>query len=117
MPQIARAIARCKRIATHFHHSCKSSYILKEKQKSLGYKEHVLIQEVATRWNSLYYMATRILEQQQPLCASLLEIHKTELMPTDAEFKTLEEFASVMKVLVDVTEAIGGETWITVSTI
>ncbi len=54
LPQIIKAIARCKKIATHFHHSCKSSYILKEKQKSLGHKELVVIQEVSTRWNSSY---------------------------------------------------------------
>ncbi len=117
LPQIIKAIARCKKIAKHFHHSCKSSYILKEKQKSLGHKELVVIQEVSTRWNSSYYMVERVLLQQQPLCATLLEIHKTDLMPTDSEFKTLEEFISTMKPLVDITEAIGAEKWVTVSTL
>lgn len=117
LPQVVKALARCKRIATHFHHSSKSSYILKNKQKSLGHKEHTVIQDVATRWNSSYYMASHILEQQQPLCATLLEVRKTEFMPSDSEFQTLEEFVSVMKPLVDITEAIGSETWITVSTL
>ena len=117
LTQVAKAIACCKRIATHFHHSSKSSYILKDKQKSLKLKEHCLIQEVSTRWNSSYYMVCRILEQQQPLCATLLEIHKAELMPTDTEFKTLEEFVDTMKPLVDITEAIGTEKWISVFTI
>ncbi len=62
-------------------------------------------------------MVERVLLQQQPLCATLLEIHKTDIMPTDSEFKTLEEFISTMKPLVDITEAIGAEKWVTVSTL
>ena len=38
-------------------------------------------------------------------------------MPSDTEFSTLEAFVSVMKLLVEITEAIGGEKWITISTI
>ena len=52
-------------------------------------------------------MVSRVLEQQQPICATLLEIQKTELMPSDQEFKTMEDYVAVMKPLVDVTEAIG----------
>ena len=89
LPEIVKAIARCKRIVTHFNHSCKASYLLKEKQKNLGNKQHCLIQDVVTRWNSAYYMVERIIEQQQPLCATLLELHKGDLMPSDTEFKTL----------------------------
>ena len=37
-------------------------------------------------------------------------------MPSDSEFATLEAFLSVMKLLVEITEAIGGEKWITIST-
>lgn len=38
-------------------------------------------------------------------------------MPTESEFKSLEEFVAVMKPLVDITEAIGAEKWVTVSTL
>ena len=38
-------------------------------------------------------------------------------MPTDAEFTTLESYCKVMKPLVDITEDIGGERWVTVSTV
>ena len=47
------------------------------------------MQDVATRWNSSYYMLECILKQQQPLCATLLEIRKTDLMPTDGEITTI----------------------------
>ena len=38
-------------------------------------------------------------------------------MPSDSEFATLEAIVSVMKLAVEITEAIGGEKWITISTI
>ena len=106
LPQVVKGIARCKRIATHFHHSSKSSYILKQKQTSLGHKDLCIIQAVPTRWNSSYDMVQHILQQQQPLCATLLEIHKTDLMPTESEFKTLEEFVLTVKPLVYITELV-----------
>ena len=62
-------------------------------------------------------MVARILEQQQPLCATLLELKKGDLMPTDAEFTTMEDYVQIMKPLVDITEAIGAEKWVTISTI
>ena len=38
-------------------------------------------------------------------------------MPSDAEFNTLELFVKVMKSLVDITEAIGTEKWVTISVV
>ena len=35
-------------------------------------------------------------------------------MPSDAEFNTLELFVKVMKPVVDITEAIGTESWVTI---
>ena len=117
LPLVVKAIARCKRIVTHFNHSSKSSYLLKEKQSNLGHKQHSLIQDVITRWNSAYYMIKRMLEQQQPLCATLLELHKGDVWPTDTELKTLEGFVMVMEPLVEITEAIGADKWVTISTL
>ena len=62
-------------------------------------------------------MAERILEQQQPLCAALLELKKDDLMPSEKEFSTLEHFTEFMKPMVEITEAIGGEKWVTISAI
>ena len=109
-PDVSKALAWCRHLVSHFNQSSKSSYILKEKQADLKYKELALIQSVATRWNSSYYMVERIISQQQPLCVALLELRKGDLMPSDDEIKTLESFLEVMKPLVMMTEAIGGVT-------
>ena len=109
-PEITKVFARCRRLVSHFNRSSKSSCLLKEKQQDLHHKQHNLVQDV-TRWNSAYYMVQRVLEQQQPLCATLLG----DLMPSDSEFDTMEKYVIVMKPLVEITEAIGAEQWVTIS--
>ena len=117
LPEVSRALARCRQLVGHFNRSAKSNYLLKQKQTDLRHKQLALIQDVSTRWNSAYYMVERILSQQQPLCATLLELHKGDMMPSDAEFSTLEIFVKVMKPLVEITEDIGAEKWVTISVV
>ena len=115
--EVTKVIARCRRLVSHFHHSSKDTYVLKQKQADLRHKDHSLIQDVTTRWNSSYYMISRILEQQQPLCAALLEVKRTDLFPSEEEFATMDIYIDVMKPLVTITEAIGAQKWVTISTL
>jgi len=117
LPEVSRALARCRNLVSHFNRSSKSTYLLKQKQISLQHEQLSLVQDVSTRWNSAYYMAKRLLSQKQPICATLIEIRKGDLMPSDAEFKTLELFVKVMKPLVEVTESIGAQKWVTISAV
>ena len=117
LPDVSKALARCRNLVSHFNRSAKSTNLFKKKQTNLKHKSLCLIQEVATRWNSSYYMAERILSQQQPICATLIELRKGEMIPTDNEFKTLECFVKVTKLFVDITEALGAEKWVTISTL
>ena len=41
-------------------------------------------------------MMERILQQQQPLCATLIEIRRSDLMPTDTEISNIEGFVEAM---------------------
>ena len=54
-------------------------------------------------------MICRVIGQQQPLCAALLELKKSDLMPSDTEFLTMETYVEVMKPLVAIAEAMGAE--------
>ena len=117
LPVVSKAVARCRRLVSHFHHSSKSSYLLKTKQEDLRHPTHSLIGDVVTRWNSTFYMIECVLEQQQPLCAALLALKKGDLMPSDTEFAVMETYVQVMKPLVTITEAIGAQKWVTISTV
>ena len=97
LPEVSKALARCRRLVSHFNHSSKSTYLLRQKQADLHHKQLSLVQDVPTRWNSVYYMVERILAPQQPLCATLLELRKGDFMPSESEFSTMETFVAVMK--------------------
>ena len=60
-------------------------------------------------------MIQRVLEQQQPLCASLLELKNGDLMSTDVEFANMELFVQIMKPIVEITEALGAQKYVTIS--
>ena len=60
-------------------------------------------------------MLKRILKQQQPLFATPIEIHKSGLMPSDAEITAMKAFIAVMDPIVNITEEICGEKWVTLS--
>jgi len=53
--------------------------------------------DVVTRWNSSYYMVDQ--ELQQPICAALQQLKRGELMLP----------ICIVKPLVQITEALGGE--------
>ena len=111
LTRVSSALVRCRRPVSHFNHSVKSTYMLNQKQTNLQCKKLGLVEDVVTRWNSAYYMAERVLSQQQPLCAALVELRKGVLMPSNVEFTTLESFVKV------ITEAIGAEKWVTISAV
>ena len=68
-------------------------------------------------WNSSYYKVKHIIQLQQPLYAALIDIKRTDLMPTEMEISTMEIFIEVLKPVVEITEAIGSEKSVTISTI
>lgn len=75
------------------------------------------LQDITTRWNSSYFMLKRILAQQQPLCAALIELRKADLMPSDSEFQAMESFVQVMEPIAKITAVAGAEKWITLSAV
>lgn len=60
----SRLLGRVRRISTFFHHSTTV-------RQCLGLKNHKLVTDVATRWNSTCDMVERFLEQQPAICATL----------------------------------------------
>ena len=61
------------------------------------------------RWNSSYYMVERVVELQQPICAALLELKRSELMPSDTELAAMSDYLFVVDPLVQITEGLGRE--------
>ncbi|XP_039311284.1 zinc finger BED domain-containing protein 4-like [Solenopsis invicta] len=66
-------LGKCRKIVGHFSHSSLACSKLKNIQKNLKLPIHKLIQDVTTRWNSTFYMLSRLLEQQQAVTAYAAE--------------------------------------------
>ena len=69
-------LAICRLIAGHFNRSPLAHHRLATLQEKHNLRKHHIIQDVATRWNSSFYMLQRILEQKNALVeyASLYDI-------------------------------------------
>ena len=107
---VKAALARVSNIVSHFHRSSKATYSLKEKQNLLGLKPHMLKSSCVTRWGSTYEMLARFIEQQQAVCAVLLEDGGDRvLMPSSTEFAVIEELVDILKPFNDATEILSGD--------
>ena len=48
-------LAKCRKIVSHYHHSCQASKRLHKEQNRLGHTERALLMAVATCWNSDFF--------------------------------------------------------------
>lgn len=71
--KIVDIIAKCRKIVSHFNHSSQACTKLKIIQENLKLPIHKLIQDVVTRWNSTFYMLSRLYEQKQAVTAYATE--------------------------------------------
>lgn len=119
-PQISKTLAAARCLVEHFKRSELASSKLKTKQKQMGTKEHTLIQDVSTRWNSTYYMVTRLVEQRWPLTATLSDPSVTQRGKQYLDLKPdqwtlLEDLAKALEPFEGATVYISGESYATVS--
>ena len=62
-PPIKHAVAAGRCLTTHFRKSEPALRALRSCQKDMIVEPHNLIQDINTRWNSMYYMIERLVEQ------------------------------------------------------
>ena len=97
---VQRVTARCRKLVGHFRHSYVAQNALERTQSRLDLPQHKLVQEVATRWNSVYDMIQRLLEQQAAVSAVLLESGKVAhraMLLTAEEVTDLELIATILQ--------------------
>lgn len=110
-------ITKCKKIVNHFHKSGKFSNILRNVQQEMKVNEYKLIQQVDTRWNSVYYMAKRITELFDVLVVTLSKIDRPPAMLTNTELNFLFDLCDLLELFDKSTKMIFGEKYCTISMI
>lgn len=76
---LLRVQQRAKNVVTFFNHSTNASDRLGEVQRQLSFPQHKLIQDVATRWNSTFFMFERIVEQHECITTALCLSSRNDL--------------------------------------
>lgn len=114
--RVERAVSICKKIVSSFSFSWRRRRELGLKQQELKLPEHQLISESPTRWGSRQKMIDRILEQEPAIAQVLKADRKTRhLVLSWQELDVLESVNKALKPLVEFTDALSGEQYVTVS--
>ncbi|XP_058248423.1 E3 SUMO-protein ligase ZBED1-like isoform X2 [Hemibagrus wyckioides] len=115
-PRIDRAVGVCKKLVSTFSYSWKRKREFIAAQKELKLPEHSLKTECPTRWGSRQAMIERVIEQEKAIAHVLSSDKKSRhLIPTWQDMDVLEAINKSLQPLVKFTEALSGETYVSVS--
>lgn len=115
LPDLLHMQQRCSAIVTFFHHSTRAAEKLKAFQNQLKCPEHKLIQSVETRWNAVFYMFERLLEQKEAVTTVLCLIGKPSLCLSEEEWYMITLSIEALKPFEEVTREISTEKHVSVS--
>ncbi|KAK1906521.1 Zinc finger BED domain containing protein 1 [Dissostichus eleginoides] len=114
--RIDRAVGVCKKVVSSFSFSWKKRRDLGTAQQELNSPAHQLISESPTRWGSRAKMIERVLEQERAISQVLAADKKTRhLVLTWQDLEVLESVLKALKPLLEFTDALSGEDYVTVS--
>ncbi|KAK0137901.1 Zinc finger BED domain-containing protein 1 [Merluccius polli] len=112
--RIGRAMGVCKKVVSAFSYSWKKKRELTDVQKRLNLPEHSLKTECPTRWGSRQAMIGRVLEQQKAIAEVLFNDTKNRhLTPSWQDIDVLEAINKSLSPLVEFTDALFGEQYVT----
>ena len=88
---------KCRNVVLYFHCSSKASDKLATTQSHLKLKNHKLIQDVETRWNSLMYMFERLIEQHEAVTTTLCLMDKNSLCLSSGDVEEMKNAVTLLK--------------------
>lgn len=102
-------IQQVKATVTYFHKSSKASDNLVLNQNRLNLPNHKLIQQVETRWNSVYYMLNRYIEQEEAVKTTLCLLDKSDLIIPSEKTALMKDAISTLMPFEAVTTEMSAE--------
>lgn len=119
VPELIILIEKCKKIVKYFRKSNIATITLQREQKERNpdVAPLQLIQEVPTRWNSVYYMINRLLKLIDSLTAAQRKLPQAPPIITPEEEKTLKDVVLLLDVFEQATQMISAEQYPTSSLI
>jgi len=106
---IVQLLEQCRSLGDHFSHSALAREKFRGVQESMqGVPHHQLIQDVATRWSSTYYMVDRIVEQEEVI-TSYERHYRGELpvaVPSSFKFGWLRQLVHLLRPVEEATRQV-----------
>ena len=96
-------LANCRQITGHFNHSSLAYSKLEELQKQHSLRQHKLIQDVSTRWNSTYLMLERIAEQKLAIATYCAQVPNLPVFDAN-KWTLIGKCSSLLKIFHVTTE-------------
>ena len=101
---VVDVVSKIRRIATHFNHSILAKQRLRAIQARLAIPQHSILQSVPTRWNSVYIMLARAVEQKSAI--SLYEAEHGGIqgsVPSNYQWVLIENVINTLKPFQEIT--------------
>ena len=116
MHRVVQAMRVCKNIVGAFSYSWKKKKALGKAQQELNLPQHKLKTACVTRWGSMQMMTARVLEQKKAITQVLADDKKSRhLIPSWADLDVLEAVNRALSPLMEFTDALSGEDYVTIS--
>nr|XP_054594715.1 zinc finger BED domain-containing protein 4-like [Nothobranchius furzeri]XP_054594718.1 zinc finger BED domain-containing protein 4-like [Nothobranchius furzeri] len=116
IPAVSSWCAKIRSVVVWLKRSSLSKTVLREKQRLLNLPEHNVILDVKTRWNSLFLMVERFIEQFDAIQAAVLDQRLRKPMEKDklegftcTDLTKAEMFIKCMQVLYTSTMCVSSE--------
>ncbi|KAF0031713.1 hypothetical protein F2P81_016268 [Scophthalmus maximus] len=114
--RVDRAVGVCKKVVSTFSYSWKKKSALSKAQQRLHLPPHQLVTESLTRWGSRQKMVARVLEQQKAITEVLSsDKNNRHLIPMWQDIDVLESMNAALTLLLEFTDSLSGESYVTVS--
>ncbi|KAJ8930493.1 hypothetical protein NQ314_016720 [Rhamnusium bicolor] len=110
-------IGKCRAIVAHFKRSNVAAYKLREIQQQMGLEELKLKQDIATRWNSIYFMLERLDKIKVPLSAALTSLSNSPDNLSSEEWNEIANCVSLFKPMEQLTSLLSGDKYPTLSSV
>ncbi|XP_026484617.2 E3 SUMO-protein ligase ZBED1-like [Vanessa tameamea] len=119
VPGLIDLIEKCKKIVKYFKKSNIATLTLRKEQKERNpnVEPLQLIQEVRTRWNSVYYMIKRILKLIDSITAAQRKLPQAPDIISPEEENILKDVVILLDIFEQATEMISGDQYPTSSLI
>ena len=114
-------LSKSRRIVSHYHHSCQATQNLHREQKRLGKVERELIINIATRWNSDYFMLKRLCEEKDAISADIASIYAELAISekidnlTNSDWKLAEGYHTILAPFEQASRELCGKNYPTLS--